>query len=96
MATISAASARLRCPRCGKALHVNSDGFTDEQRCLNCGYADTVRAARSDRVTRPEVRRLAGDARRLLLAPSCYGRRHRRCVASGCECPCHTDQKGQP
>lgn len=87
----------LRCPRCAKALEVEpADGVTNssEQHCLHCGYRETVRPP-VDRLTRAEVRQLAELARRLLLGPSCRGRRHSRCTASGCECPCHTrNQKG--
>lgn len=85
-----------RCPRCAKALAVEpADGVTNatEHHCLHCGYRETVRPSRSDRLTRAEVRQLSTAARRLLLGPSCYGRRHSRCTASGCECPCHTNQE---
>jgi hypothetical protein len=87
-----------RCPRCAKALAVEpADGATNasDHHCLHCGYHETVRLPIGDRITRAEVRRLATAARRLLLGPSCRGRRHSRCTAHGCECPCHTsNQKG--
>ncbi|MFI6238363.1 hypothetical protein ACIBEF_00625 [Micromonospora sp. NPDC050795] len=88
-----------RCPKCAKALTVEpADGATNttQHHCLHCGYRETVRAPRSERITRGEVRRLIRTSRRLLLGPSCYGRRHRHCTATNCECPCHTNsQKGQ-
>lgn len=89
----------LRCPHCAKALEVEpADGITNrsDQTCLHCGYRETVRPARTERITRSEVRELAAVARRLLLCPSCKNRRHRNCHASGCECPCKPrTQKGQ-
>ena len=98
MATVGERS-DLRCPRCSKALEVEpADGATNtsEHHCLHCGYRETVRPPR-DRITRTEVRQLTTAARRLLLGPSCYGRRHRHCTATGCECPCHNrTPKGQP
>lgn len=88
-----------RCPRCGKALAVEpADGVTNssDQHCLHCGYRETVRPSRSDRITRAEVRQLTATRRRLLLGPSCYGRLHRRCTATNCECLCHNQpKKGQ-
>lgn len=98
MATVGDRSS-LRCPRCAKALEVEpANGATNstEHHCLHCGYRETVRPSRTDRITRAEVRQLATAARRLLLGPSCYGRRHSRCTAANCECPCHIrNQKGQ-
>lgn len=88
-----------RCPKCSKALTVEpADGASNstQHHCPNCGYRETVRAPRSERITRGEVRQLISTSRRLLLGPSCLGRRHPKCTASQCECPCHArNQKGQ-
>lgn len=87
-----------RCPRCHKALAVqrgpDTDGVvTDQHYCLHCDYLEASRPAKANRITRGEVRTLARMSRRLLLGPSCRGRRHRNCNAPTCECPCHTNQE---
>jgi hypothetical protein len=86
-----------RCPRCHKTLaETPGDGDTVYRSCDHCGYAETAQPPKTDRITRQEARTLARRARRLLLGPSCLGRLHRSCTASGCECPCHTQLTGSP
>lgn len=83
-----------RCPRCYKALALQhgqdgDGGLTDQHYCLHCDYVEPARPTAAVPITRREVRVLAQQTRRLLLGPSCRGRRHPKCTASGCECPCH-------
>lgn len=84
----------LTCPRCqgpcDPPIPADVEGPDGHMvsRCPTC---------RTDWIESPEpvdlsaVRAAVAEVRerRPLLGPSCYGRRHGRCDAYLCECPCH-------
>ena len=78
------------CSVCGGPVRPD----VDEERgaieaCAECGLAQ-----RPVPVFTGIRRAVRESRRRRLLGPSCLGRRHSRCSASGCECTCHDKTKG--
>ena len=78
------------CAICGGPVRVELDGAGPVEECGWCGNRQRPIAPKPDRA---EIRR-AVRARRRLLAPACFGRRHHQCKASRCECACHDKTKG--
>lgn len=81
------------CAVCGSpvVLDVDHDGDAREV-CVGCGIAQKPIPPK---VARAEIRQAVRASRpRRLLGPSCFGRRHHQCKASGCTCLCHDKTKG--
>ena len=75
------------CTRCGGPVRLDVDGQGPVEACQRCGLAQRPIPPNVDRA---EIRAAVRASRvRRLLGPSCLGRRHPRCTASGCECTCH-------
>lgn len=76
------------CAVCGSPVSLVIDNGGPREECVGCGVAQKPIPPPVDRA---EVRRDVRESRRRLLGPSCYGRRHLYCTASGCQCRCHEE-----
>lgn len=81
------------CTLCGGPVEVEPVGDRGPvEECRRCGNAQPPPTPRPDRA---EIREAVRASRtRRLLGPSCFGRRHHLCKASGCRCLCHDKTKG--
>ena len=77
------------CTLCGGPVVLDPEGDRGPvEACQECGNAQRTRPVFTG------IREAVRQSRlRRLLGPSCYGRRHTRCTAAGCECTCHPDQR---
>ena len=80
------------CAICGGPVVLEPEGERGPvEECRWCGNRQRPISPKPDRA---EIRQAVRESRRRrLLGPSCFGRRHHLCKASGCTCLCHDKEK---